>query len=365
MARYAQVSNAKFNTDKSEAVALNGKRDDERWASWLSDYDISSYIHDKSPGVFRYLGFRFPFSSTQRKCLETELLTNIRTQCHLYSQRQLSIKGRVTVANVLILSKLWYVLRLFKPTKNFFTLVRSAIYQFVWQKKTPSLRKELIFLPIEHGGLQVLDPVIQHRVLQKRWLNYLFKPTIYQSVIYDYMIHHLRRFHLSSSFPLLPLFDKDFRKSKIYVPHMSIWSIIFDGVDYFLKDTKTVLVDVPLTTILALPLYKVLVLPPDSSHWSVRHPTFQTSQFMIYDNIQQRLRLRVDGEYSKFRGLCRTLYQDILLTRLVQLKAFIWPHILDSPSDTAELAIDWTTHRTLEPLRDKLVWQYFRTSEMR
>ncbi|KAI9260433.1 hypothetical protein EDC94DRAFT_491154, partial [Helicostylum pulchrum] len=65
------------------------------------------------------------------------LLVKVTTQCQIYSERQLSILGRVTIINVSILSRIWYSLRLLKPTKRFFQRLRSCIYQFIWQKKTP------------------------------------------------------------------------------------------------------------------------------------------------------------------------------------------------------------------------------------
>jgi hypothetical protein len=146
MQPYSDVSNAKFNEEKSEAIFLNGKIDDE-WVTELQSFNITSYYHERSVNVLRYLGFRFPFSTRQRTTLEDSLIHTIRQQCHIYSQRQLSIQGRVTITNILILSKLWYYLRLFQPTKRFFHKLDSTIYQFIWQKKTPKLKKKLIFMP--------------------------------------------------------------------------------------------------------------------------------------------------------------------------------------------------------------------------
>lgn len=45
--------------------------------------------------------------------------------------------------NILILSKIWYTLRLMKPTKRVLSSLRSIIYQFIWQKKHPALKKKL------------------------------------------------------------------------------------------------------------------------------------------------------------------------------------------------------------------------------
>lgn len=145
MQQYTSVSNAKFNIDKTEAFSLNGKLDSS-WNSLLTEHNIPTYHHSGSVQAFRYLGFYLPYCTRQRQVLEDQLLVKVTTQCQIYSQRQLSILGRVTIMNVLILSKIWYSLRLLKPTKRFFQRLRSCIYQFIWQKKHPSLKKEVIFL---------------------------------------------------------------------------------------------------------------------------------------------------------------------------------------------------------------------------
>ncbi|KAI9249098.1 hypothetical protein EDC94DRAFT_330500 [Helicostylum pulchrum] len=131
MLQYTTVSNAKFNIDKTEAFALNGKLDTS-WVSVLTDHDISTYHHSGSVQAFRYLGFYLPYNTRQHRTLEDQLLLKVTTQCQIYSQRQLSILGRVTIMNILILSKIWYSLRLLQPTKQFFQRLRSSIYQFIW-----------------------------------------------------------------------------------------------------------------------------------------------------------------------------------------------------------------------------------------
>ncbi|KAI9271130.1 hypothetical protein EDC94DRAFT_682347 [Helicostylum pulchrum] len=136
MQQYTLVSNAKFNIDKTEAFSLNGKLDSS-WNSILTEHNIPTYHHSRSVQAFRYLGFYLPYCTRQRRVLEDQLLVKVTTQCQIYSQRQLSILGRVTIMNVLILSKIWYSLRLLKPTKRLFQRLRSCIYQFIWQKKEP------------------------------------------------------------------------------------------------------------------------------------------------------------------------------------------------------------------------------------
>jgi hypothetical protein len=179
-------------------------------------------------------------------------------------------------------SKLWYCLRLFKPTTKFINSLRTSIYQFVWQKKTPKLKKDLIFAPITSGGLQVMDPSIQQKLLQKRWISYIVEPTVHCSFVSDLMLTHLSYCDKSSFFPLLPLYDRDYRKGCVLHKDLSIWHVIFTTFDYFVSGATVKLVDIPVDTIMTRPLYKLLVNTPDS-HWTKRHPTFEAHLFFIFD----------------------------------------------------------------------------------
>ncbi|SAL96475.1 hypothetical protein, partial, partial [Absidia glauca] len=157
MSEYASVSNARFNKSKTEAIFLNGIQS-RTWAQAIRNMNITILHHRVSNHTLRYLGFYIPFSASQRRTIQEHFLSVIKTQCQLYSTRQLSIMGKVTIVNVLISSKIWYYLRTFRPTQAFFSSLRSIIYQFVWQKKSPPLAKDLVFASWEKGGLQVLDP---------------------------------------------------------------------------------------------------------------------------------------------------------------------------------------------------------------
>jgi hypothetical protein len=225
LSAYASVSNAKFNEAKTEAIFLNGKKNIE-WIPHIQAMHISILHHRGSLHTLRYLGFHIPFTPRQRLAIQEQLLSTIKTQCQLYSSRQLSIMGRVTVANILISSKIWYCLRIFRPTKGFFSTLRSIIYQFIWQKKSPPLAKDLVYASWEKGGLQVLDPQAQHKLLQRRWLQYILQPKDCPSSIYPLMMSHLALMSYSGSFPLLPFYYRQARNGPHISRTLSIWPII-------------------------------------------------------------------------------------------------------------------------------------------
>lgn len=354
MMQYTSVSNAKFNIDKTEAFSLNGKLNTS-WKCLLTHHDISTYYHAGSSQAFRYLGFYLPYCTRQRRLIEDRMLVKVTTQCQIYSQRQLSILGRVTIVNILILSKVWYSLRLLNPTKRFLQRLQSLIYQFVWQKKHPALKKELIFLSWSHGGLQVLNPDIQHHILQKRWLNYIFDSTEYPSFVYPLVLNHLSLFLNSSNCPLVPFYFPEYRKSRVCDNNLSIWNAIFAAYDVILAASPIPFPALPLPTLMELPLHKLLLPTSTDEHWTVKHTSFTANQFFIFDTVQDRLRLRVPGEYTRYPRLCLQLYQDILQTRVVRLVPQVWPYITDGVSSPTA----WSGHSiTLNIIRSTLWKQY-------
>jgi hypothetical protein len=221
MDNYARVSNAKFNENKTEVFSLSGPWNQD-WNAPLQSLNITTFHHQSSLQPFRYLGFYIPYNARQRKVIEGQLLLKVQQQCIIYSKRQLSILGRVTIMNVLILSKVWYTFRLLRPTAYFFGELKKLIYQFVWQKKSPKLKRAIMFLPGKYGGLNVLDPTLQHLVLQKRWLNYLVDAARYPTFVRPHMLQHLSLFQNATEYPLLPLLSSSFRTSNVSVscpPH--------------------------------------------------------------------------------------------------------------------------------------------------
>ncbi|KAI9245590.1 hypothetical protein BY458DRAFT_528719, partial [Sporodiniella umbellata] len=75
------------------------------------------------------------YTANQRNIVQCQLLGRIKGLIQNYSERQLSIRGRVTIANTLIMSTAWHQLRLLNPTRQFMQTLRSLIFNYVWQKK--------------------------------------------------------------------------------------------------------------------------------------------------------------------------------------------------------------------------------------
>ncbi|KAI8083589.1 hypothetical protein BDF21DRAFT_487167 [Thamnidium elegans] len=127
------------------------------------------------------------------------------------------------------------------------------------------LKKEVIFLPWVHGGLKVLDPVIQRRILQKRWLNYIFKSENHPSSVYQLVLNHLSLFLKSSHRPLFPFYFPEYSKSSVCDNNLSIWHTIFEAFDVIHTNSTIGFPKLLLKTLLDLPLY-TLIIPSDNNN---------------------------------------------------------------------------------------------------
>ncbi|KAI7849279.1 hypothetical protein BDC45DRAFT_593819 [Circinella umbellata] len=110
----------------------------------------------------------------QRDQFLDQLIQKIKSACDIHSQRSLSISGRATIVNVLILSTLWHVLQVCPVPKSFFEKVRSVCHTFLTRRMW---RKVAYYKMVDNrnkGGLAILHPSSQQSALQLRWIIPLF-----------------------------------------------------------------------------------------------------------------------------------------------------------------------------------------------
>ncbi|KAG0755660.1 hypothetical protein G6F62_008320 [Rhizopus arrhizus] len=172
LSTYSRASNAKVNFHKTEAFSLSGSSGIYQllWRSHLHSHNIYSW-HDRcSSSCIVYLGFPLYTSVSQRNQFLDKIIQSIVSACGIHSHRSLSVRGRVTILNSLILSRLWHVLRVLSVPQSFLKRIQSAVSSFVNFRQFPKIGFTSLCTSRRLGGLSVLDPAIQQGVLQLRWL---------------------------------------------------------------------------------------------------------------------------------------------------------------------------------------------------
>lgn len=100
-------------------------------------------------------------------------LQRIKAVCDSWSLRSVSLKGKVTIVNSLLISLLHY------PTSSTFTPpqvygeYKKLIAAFIWNGKKPKVSYDTLILPISHGGLNLMDLDTRVKVSTLQWIRRL------------------------------------------------------------------------------------------------------------------------------------------------------------------------------------------------
>ncbi|KAG1140784.1 hypothetical protein G6F37_009191 [Rhizopus arrhizus] len=307
--RYSLVSNAKVNIHKTEAFSLDGRPYPE-WIDFFSTQGITKWHDHISPSPLRYLGFPLIQSLTQRRYLEGHLLQLVKTQCYIYSQRQLSIRGRATIANSLILSK-----------SGMFS--DWCTYQRISSSDYGPSCISLFGATASHLS-STLSSAPPFNMI--RWIEQLLADPLPHLCSQPYLLDHTRRFHSAGSGSRLAMFFPS-----LHAPtsaHSNNFMVnIFAAMDSFgLDDLPSVTCNV--ATLLALPLSSVLALTPEV-YWTTkpRHSTLKVSQYFTCDSSFGCVRPQVSIDHPTTPRLAAQLLRDVQ-NRTVKLNNLIWPLIL-------------------------------------
>ncbi|KAI8139864.1 hypothetical protein BJV82DRAFT_563341, partial [Fennellomyces sp. T-0311] len=177
---FQRASNAKFNKDKTVALSLSGDPQ-PTWDRALRELGFPA-CHDRThPDPVIYLGYLLSSSRAQLHTFMERMLETIHNHCNIHLGRGLSIRGRATILNTLILSKLWHVLCIIgAPRASFHNQLKSIIGNFLMHRMFPRVAYSTLCLPRRHGGVGLLDPITQQNALQLRWI----KPMLEESGTY-------------------------------------------------------------------------------------------------------------------------------------------------------------------------------------
>ncbi|KAG0964173.1 hypothetical protein G6F31_006966 [Rhizopus arrhizus] len=189
--------------------------------------------------------------------------------------------------------------------------------------------------PIIKGGLGLLDPMIQHRCLQFRWLRQLFQDDDPVSCSQVYMKDFVQRFHSMGTTSLLSFFFPPLRATaNIHLG--SFLPTMYEAMDSFLKKGCSDVQCNP-STLLSLPLLALFSDIP-SGHWLLSH------------NRSKSVRPLLRPDSPPYPRLSGRLVRD-LQNRTVTLNNMTWNLILNDYPDPGSIDdfpfVSWLT-RTVD-----------------
>lgn len=121
----------------------------------------------------RYLGIII------NKCPHERVENNWTTCLHkakmvfnVWSQRNLSIHGRVLLSKAEGISRLVYPALSLYVNSKMCTDIDRAIFKFIWKNRTEYIKRKTIIRPLSEGGLNVLDFRTLNIIVQINWIKH-------------------------------------------------------------------------------------------------------------------------------------------------------------------------------------------------
>jgi hypothetical protein len=160
--RFAKCSGLKINKDKSEVMAIGAS---------------SNFKH-------KTLGLKWP--KTAIKCLGIYFYNDVHkiqednfrmafNKCEsilkMWNLQQLTLKGKVTIVNTLVIPQILYVSTVMTPPKNMIQSIKNLITNFLWSGKPPKIKYTCIINTLEMGGLKLQDVESKIKSLKLKWLK--------------------------------------------------------------------------------------------------------------------------------------------------------------------------------------------------
>ena len=138
-------------------------------------------------------------SNDPRVIMEENFMSKLRSTekiLNMWSIRGLSLKGRVTILKSLVIPKFLYPMSVLPVPKNVVDAIDNMIINFVWNKRKPKIKRDVIIQSIKMGGINVphfASMVETNRIL---WLKRLLNDTaakwkrIFGKLIKPFSIKH-------------------------------------------------------------------------------------------------------------------------------------------------------------------------------
>lgn len=154
----------------------------------------------------------------------------------------------------MVLSKLQHVLRLTSLLKAVVTRLTSIIYQYIVDDRRLRIKKDILYLPKNEGGLGLLNISVQQRILQFRYINALLSmswaPTLLPKHLYGIMVFALQN-RCNTPHHEVPLLFPDSRFQSPFTGLHSFYNI-FEAMDSYIQQCKPVIESVKMSPIIIL-----------------------------------------------------------------------------------------------------------------
>ena len=184
--KYELATNAKINKSKTEALWVGtwkNRTDSPFNLNWRSDFVkfLGVYVGNKTTNDQRIALANLNFGEIEAK---------MANKLAFWKGLGLSLKGKVRVVNMFVLSMLFYRLEVVDITKPSRSAIERKIKSFIWNDRIAGrVEPNILALEYEQGGLQLYDIDLRIKTMRIKWLEKLTR--IDEKEIERYLVDRL------------------------------------------------------------------------------------------------------------------------------------------------------------------------------
>ena len=166
---YAKYSGLNMNFEKTKVICLGTlKNNDIKY--------MSSLPLEWNPETFMVLGIELNSNLKNLMSINLERkITEMENTMKVWTNRNLTPLGRITVLKSLIISKITHILTTL-PSENSIIIkeIEKLCFKFVWRGKPDLIKRRRSYNKIKEGGLNMIDLEAFQTSLRLTWLRRLF-----------------------------------------------------------------------------------------------------------------------------------------------------------------------------------------------
>ena len=159
---YEEASCSKFNRNKCEIVSKVS----------LAPTDYFQKISNDPAYSFKYLGVSFSLDLNFNPSWES-LIKKMELMCKIYGKANLTIAGKVAIINSYLLPLFTYQASFVETTQTHILAINNLTRKFLWNNSKAKVNWNTVCLPIEDGGLGVMDIESSFGSLKAKWISRL------------------------------------------------------------------------------------------------------------------------------------------------------------------------------------------------
>ena len=161
LGKYERATNAKLNVTKTEGL-------------WIGEWEG----RDDRPLNLKWTNSSVKFTgilvgNDRCQCSRqgfASVLEKIVTKMSYWKSKFLSLKGRIKVLNIFVLSKFWYCLECQDFPKDLKKDLENLLSSFIW-KDIHQRSLDVLYCDYGDGGLRLQSPEVKQNALRIRWLS--------------------------------------------------------------------------------------------------------------------------------------------------------------------------------------------------